>query len=215
MPRRYRDPLVGPHSRGVSMADTTIEQFEAEARTFLESNASKREEEKKFVWGEGPDSVSLFDERGRQRELELLAKAKTWRNTKFDAGFGWITGPSSYGGRQLTNAHQRSWDRLEAQYDVASQGFFGIGLGMVAPTILAHATDTAKDLYLRKLWRGEIVACQLFSEPGAGSDRASLQTRAVRDGDEWVLTGQKVWTSGAQYSDIGGIICRTDPDLPK
>lgn len=197
------------------MADTTIEQFESEAQHFLESSASKREAEKKFVWGEGSDSVSLFDERGRAREMELLAAAKAWRNKKFDAGYGWITGPSTYGGRELTNAYQRSWDRLEGQYDVPSQGFFGIGLGMVAPTILAHATDTAKDLYLTKLWRGEIVACQLFSEPGAGSDLASLQTKAERDGDEWVITGQKVWTSGAQYSDIGEIICRTDPDLPK
>ena len=197
------------------MADTTIEQFESEAKGFLESNASKREEEKKFVWGEGTDSVSLFDERGRQRELELLAKAKAWRNQKFDAGFGWITGPSSYGGRELTNAYQRSWDRLEGQYDVPAQGFFGIGLGMVAPTILAHATDAAKDAYLTKMYRGDLVGCQLFSEPGAGSDLASLQTKAERDGDEWVITGQKVWTSGAQYSDIGEIICRTDPDLPK
>src|SRR4051812_10531101 len=197
------------------MADTTIEQFESEAQGFLEANASKREAEKKFVWGEGPDSVSLFDERGREREQEQLAQAKAWRNKKFDAGFGWITGPSSYGGRELSNAYHGGWDRLEGQYDVPAQGFFGIGLGMVAPTILAHATDTAKDLYLTKLWRGEIVACQLFSEPGAGSDLASLQTKAERDGDEWVITGQKVWTSGAQYSDIGEIICRTDPDLPK
>jgi alkylation response protein AidB-like acyl-CoA dehydrogenase len=86
---------------------------------------------------------------------------------------------------------------------------------MVAPTILAHATDTAKDLYLRSMWRGEIVGCQLFSEPGAGSDLAGLQTKAVKDGEEWLVTGQKVWTSGAQYSDIGEIICRTDPDKPK
>ncbi len=96
-----------------------------------------------------------------------------------------------------------------------NQGFFGIGLGMVAPTILAHATDSAKDRYLRALHRGDVVACQLFSEPGAGSDLASLQSRAERDGDEWVITGQKVWTSGAHYSDIGEIICRTDPDQPK
>ena len=96
-----------------------------------------------------------------------------------------------------------------------NQGFFGIGLGMVAPTILAHATDTAKDKYLKALWRGDIVACQLFSEPGAGSDLASLQTRADRDGDEWIINGQKVWTSGAQYSDIGEIIARSDPDMPK
>src|SRR5437879_5899520 len=81
--------------------------------------------------------------------------------------------------------------------------------GRVAPTLLAHATDTVKDLYLRDLYRGDIVACQLFSEPGAGSDLAGIQTRAVRDGDEWVVSGQKVWTSGAQYSDIGEIITRT------
>ena len=77
------------------------------------------------------------------------------------------------------------------------------------------AAPPAKERYLRSLYRGDIVACQLFSEPGAGSDLASLQTRAERDGDEWVITGQKVWTSGAQYSDIGEIIARSDPDLPK
>ncbi len=82
---------------------------------------------------------------------------------------------------------------------------------MVAPTVLAHGTPEVRESYLRRLWRGDIVACQLFSEPGAGSDLASLQTRAVRDGDEWVINGQKVWTSGAQISDIGEIICRTDP----
>jgi alkylation response protein AidB-like acyl-CoA dehydrogenase len=197
------------------MAGTTPEQFESEAEKFLESNASKREEEQKFVWGEGPDSVALFDERSRQRELELLDRAKEWRATKFDNGFGWISGPSTYGGRELPNAYQRTWDRLEGKYDVPNQGFFGIGLGMVAPTIVAHATATAKDAYLTKMYRGDLVGCQLFSEPGAGSDLASLQTKADRDGDEWLITGQKVWTSGAQYSDIGEIICRTDPDLPK
>ncbi len=105
--------------------------------------------------------------------------------------------------------------RSKSQYEVPNQSFFGIGLGMVAPTILAHGTDSAKDLYLRAMYRGDLVGCQLFSEPGAGSDLASLQTKAERDGDEWLITGQKVWTSGAQYSDIGEIICRTDPDLPK
>src|SRR5262249_46386378 len=78
-----------------------------------------------------------------------------------------------------------------------------------------HATDEVREAYLGKLYRGDIVACQLFSEPGAGSDLASLQTKAERDGDEWIVTGQKVWTSGAQFSDIGEIICRTHPDVPK
>ena len=109
----------------------------------------------------------------------------------------------------------RLYGQLEAQYRVPGQSCFGIGLGMVAPTILAHATELAKELYLKKMWRADIVGCQLFSEPGAGSDLASLQTKAIRDGEEWIITGQKVWTSGAHYSDIGEIICRTDPDLPK
>jgi acyl-CoA dehydrogenase len=86
---------------------------------------------------------------------------------------------------------------------------------MVAPTVEAHAIDEVKADMLPKLWRGEIIACQLFSEPGAGSDLASLQLRAERDGEEWILNGQKVWTSGAHYSDVGEIIARTDPDLPK
>ena len=86
---------------------------------------------------------------------------------------------------------------------------------MVAPTILAHATEEVKHRYLRAMHRGDMVGCQLFSEPGAGSDLAGLQTRAVRDGDEWVVNGQKVWTSFAHLADIGEIICRTDADLPK
>jgi acyl-CoA dehydrogenase len=92
---------------------------------------------------------------------------------------------------------------------------FAIGLGMVAPTILAHAIPEVRDAYLRPLYRGDLVACQLFSEPVAGSDLAGIQTRAVRDGDEWIITGQKVWTSGAHLSDIGEIITRTSPDKPK
>jgi acyl-CoA dehydrogenase len=197
------------------MADITLEQFDKEARAFLDGHAERKEEEKAFRWGEGSDKVSLFDEKSRERELEELEAAKTWRGTKFDAGFGWITGPSTYGGRELPHAYERRWAQLEGEYAVPNQSFFGIGLGMVAPTILAHATDTAKDAYLQRLYRGDLVGCQLFSEPGAGSDLASLQTRAERDGEEWVVNGQKVWTSGAQYSDIGEIICRTDPDLPK
>jgi acyl-CoA dehydrogenase len=86
---------------------------------------------------------------------------------------------------------------------------------MVAPTIVDHGSDIARELYVRKMYRGDIVGCQLFSEPGAGSDLANLSTKAERDGDEWIITGQKVWTSGAHYSDIGEIIARTDFDMPK
>jgi acyl-CoA dehydrogenase len=196
------------------MAGPNLDVFEQEARDFLEAHSSRKQEEA-FEWGEGSDKVSMFEERDRDRELQQLAAAKQWRAAKYDAGFGWITGPSAFGGRELSQAHQRAWDRLEGQYDVPNQAFFSIGLGMVAPTVLAHGSDAAKAQYLRAMHRGDVVGCQLFSEPGAGSDLASLQTKAERDGDEWLITGQKVWTSGAQYSDIGEIICRTDADLPK
>jgi alkylation response protein AidB-like acyl-CoA dehydrogenase len=196
------------------MPEITEDQFRSEAQAFLEANAKPRQEET-TAWGEGSDEVGLLAEKTAEEELEEVREAKEWRARVFDAGFGWITGPSQYGGRELPSPYERAWQGLTARFDTPSETPFGIGLGMVAPTILAHATDTVKDSYLRKMYRGELVACQLFSEPAAGSDLAGLQSRAVRDGDEWLLNGQKVWTSGAQYSDIGEIICRTDFDAPK
>jgi alkylation response protein AidB-like acyl-CoA dehydrogenase len=197
------------------MSDITIEAFEDEVTGFLEANATLKEAERTFEWGQGTDDVSLFEEISHEQEMASLAKAQAWRAKRFDAGLGWISGPTSYGGRELPGAFDRLYGQIEGRYKVPDQGFFGIGLGMVAPTIYAHATDEVRDAYLAKLYRGDLVACQLFSEPGAGSDLAGLQTRADRDGDEWILNGQKVWTSGAQYSDIGEIICRTDADMPK
>ena len=193
----------------------SVEDFASKARVFLEANAERKEVKKKFTWGEGTDNVSMFEERSRDAEMEVLRKAKEWQAKRFDNGFGWITGPTEYGGAGLSNAHERVYNQVEREYRTAPLGVFQIGLGMVAPTILAHASDVAKEKYIRAMWRADIVGCQLFSEPGAGSDLASVQAKAERDGDEWLITGQKVWTSGAQFSDIGEIICRTDPSLPK
>jgi alkylation response protein AidB-like acyl-CoA dehydrogenase len=197
------------------MTDISLDVFEKEARDFLDANATKKEAEKKFVWGEGSDKVAMFEEKDKDAETRDVAAASAWRQKKFDAGFGWIGGPKQFGGRELPNAYERLWNSLESQYQVPNQGAFTIGLGMVAPTILAHGTDVAKELYLKKMYRADLIGCQLFSEPGAGSDLASLQTKAERDGEEWIITGQKVWTTGAQFSDIGEIIARTDVDLPK
>ncbi|MCU0268935.1 MAG: acyl-CoA dehydrogenase family protein [Acidimicrobiales bacterium] len=197
------------------MADITLDEFRDEVTAFLEANAPRRTAEQAFRWGEGSDDVSLFEEVDREAEKVLLDQAKAWRATRYDAGLGWISGPAEYGGRELSGAHERLYASLESRYQTPNMNFFGIGLGMVAPTILAHAVPEVRRAYLPGLYRGDIVACQLFSEPGAGSDLAGLQTRAERDGDEWILNGQKVWTSGAHYSQIGEIICRTDPDQPK
>jgi alkylation response protein AidB-like acyl-CoA dehydrogenase len=197
------------------MSDISIDEFQEEVVAFLDANAVPKEAEKAFKWGEGADEVSLFEEVDRETELAELAVSKAFRAARYDAGLAWITGPTEYGGRELPAAYDRLYGQLEGRYKVPSQTYFGIGLGMVAPTILAHATPEVRDAYLSKLFRGDLVGCQLFSEPGAGSDLAGLQTRADRDGEEWIVNGQKVWTSGAQYSDIGEVICRTDPDQPK
>ena len=199
----------------MTSAPISVEDFAASARKFLEANAERKQVKTKFTWGEGTDNVSMFEERSRDAEAEMLTKAKDWQSKRFDAGFAWITGPTEFGGSGLTPVHERAYNAVEREYRTAPLGAFQIGLGMVAPTILDHASDAAKAKYLKAMWRADIVACQLFSEPGAGSDLASLQAKAERDGDEWRITGQKVWTSGAQFSDIGEIICRTDPSLPK
>ena len=192
----------------------TEEAFEADALTFLKANATPRVEERR-QWGQGSDRVGFFEEKTDAETKAEVSAAKAWRAKVFDSGFGWITGPRAYGGRALPTPYDRIYRGLEARFATPETTCFGIGLGMVAPTILAHATDEVRDRYLRSLWRGDIIACQLFSEPAAGSDLAGLQTRAERDGDEWIVNGQKVWTSGAHYSDIGEVICRTEPDAPK
>ena len=197
------------------MAEITVEEFRQESLAFLEANAKPKAEATEFVWGEGPDDASLFETVDRDKERRELAEAQAWRAKKFDADLGWITGNPELGGRGLTRQHEQAFNQLENQFDVPNQGFFGIGLGMVAPTINDHANPEVAADVLPKMYRGDIVGCQLFSEPGAGSDLASLQMKADRDGDEWLITGQKVWTSGAHYSDIGEVICRTDPDQPK
>jgi acyl-CoA dehydrogenase len=191
-----------------------IGDFVAGAREFLDAHAPRKTEER-FEWGQGSDRMGILDEKSPEEERAEVVAAKEWRAQAFDAGYGWITGPVEYGGRGLSRNHDRAYRELEAGYRTPSQSPFGIGLGMVAPTILAHGIDEVKERYLRSMWRGDLIGCQLFSEPVAGSDLAGIQTRAVRDGDEWLLTGQKVWTSGAQYSDIGEIITRTSPDKPK
>ena len=145
---------------------------------------------------------------------DYLDRAKRWQAMKFDAGFARITWEPEYGGRNGTNVEQIIFGQEEARFSVPNEAFI-IGLGMIAPTLRAVGTDAQKERYLTKLLRGEEIWSQLFSEPGAGSDVASLSTTAVRDGDEWVINGQKVWTSGAQFSDFGEIVCRTNPDAEK
>jgi alkylation response protein AidB-like acyl-CoA dehydrogenase len=152
-------------------------------------------------------SFSDFDE-------IFVREGKIWQRRIYDGGWAGITWPVEYGGRGGTFVESMIFRQEESRFDVAS-GLFAVGIGMAGPTIIGHGTDEQRRRYLPAMLRGEEVWCQLFSEPGAGSDLASLSTRAVRDGDEWVVNGQKVWSSGAHHSDMGILLARTDPDLPK
>ncbi|MFF7157861.1 acyl-CoA dehydrogenase family protein [Streptomyces sp. NPDC008139] len=149
-------------------------------------------------------------EPGRTEPLEFL-------RARFDAGLAWVHFPEGLGGLGAPRAAQAV---VDAELTAAGAPDndprrIGIGLGMAAPTILRYGTEEQKSRFLRPLWTGEEVWCQLFSEPGAGSDLAGLRTRAVRDGDEWVVDGQKVWTSSAHNARWAILIARTDPDVPK
>jgi acyl-CoA dehydrogenase len=148
------------------------------------------------------------------RALTPLEQAKQWQKQKYDAGWACIGWAPEFGGRGASPIEEVIWRQEESQYDLPAN-FFLIGQGMIAPTLMAWASDKDKARYLPPLASGEEVWCQLFSEPAGGSDLAALRTRAERDGDEWVINGQKIWTSGAHFSDYGVIVVRTDPTVPK
>ncbi|PWN04212.1 acyl-CoA dehydrogenase [Nocardioides silvaticus] len=160
----------------------------------------------------------------RERVRELLADhdpATTDRleflRARYDAGLAWVHYPVGHGGLGLDQSWHSEVERLLAEAGAPDNNprAIGIGLGMAAPTILAFGTEDQKQRFLRPLWTGEEVWCQLFSEPGAGSDLAALATRAVPDGDGWRVNGQKVWTSSAHTARFAILVARTDPDVPK
>jgi len=177
--------------------------FRMEARAWLEANAQPKH-------GEG-GLMALFEEADDAVRVE---DAKVFQRKKAEDGWAGITWPKEYGGRGEPPAHQVIWNQEASGYNVPD-GVFMLGIGLAGPTIMVHGTEEQKRRYLPKILSGDEVWCQLFSEPGAGSDLAGLSTRAVRDGDEWVINGQKVWNSGAHYSDWGIMPVRTDVDVPK
>ncbi len=169
-----------------------LEEFRAKARSWLTANADKYE------------PVDLFD----------LASSRPFRSALWDAGLVGLTLDPAYGGRGLTPEHQKVWDEESAGYRLPPIGE-AVTTGICAPTLLDFGTEAQKRDHIPRMIRGEEVWTQLLSEPGAGSDLAGLQTKAVRDGDEYVINGQKVWTSGAGTSDYALCVARTDSKLPK
>jgi len=174
--------------------DTAEEaKFREEARTWLEANIP------------GSEDLEGLDEVGR---------AKLWQKRKYDAGWACIRWPEEHGGRGSSAIEQVIFNQEESKFSTPP-GVFVIGQGMCAPTLMAWATEEQCKEHLPSMASGEKIWCQLFSEPAGGSDLAALRTRAEKDGDEWVINGQKIWTSGAHYSDWGVLVTRSDPSAPK
>ncbi len=187
----------------MDIADTPQESaFRAEARAWLEQHAPRRDPTKRH-------KPAITD-----AEQDAHAKAaRRWQRVLYDGGWAGLTWPQRFGGRGGTPWQASIFAEEQAEFDVAS-GVFAVAHGMVAPTLMVHGTDAQRS-HLDAMLSGDEVWAQLFSEPEAGSDLANLGTRAVLDGEEWVVNGQKVWTSGAQYSEYAILLARTDPDAPK
>jgi len=143
-----------------------------------------------------------------------VTESKAWQKVKAAAGYAAITWPKEYGGMGGTSMQNVIYGQEESQYNLPGNVFL-IGLGMAMPMLMVHGTPEQRERYIRPALYGEEIWCQLFSEPGAGSDLAGVRSRAERDGNDWIINGQKIWTSGAHYSDFGILVVRTDPTVPK
>jgi alkylation response protein AidB-like acyl-CoA dehydrogenase len=177
-------------------------KFRAKARAWLDANAERRDPDE-------PTEDMLED-----ASTDFVKLAQAWQAKKADAGWACITWPKEYGGQEATPIQSVIWNQEESKYKTPPS-VFGIGQGMLGPTIMVHGTPEQKKRYLRPMLRGDEIWCQLFSEPAAGSDLAGLRTTATKDGDHWVLNGQKIWTTGAHYSKWGMIVTRTDANVAK
>jgi len=170
--------------------------------------AAFREEAKEWLVRNMPTSEEL-------EGLDHIGRAKFWEKRKFDHGWSCISWPREYGGQAGSAIQEVIWGQEESKFVVPETNINIIGQGMCGPTMMAWATEEQNRRFLPCLASGEEVWCQLFSEPAGGSDLAALRTRANREGDEWVINGQKIWTSGAHYSDYAILVVRTDPLVPK
>src|SRR5476649_2228771 len=179
--------------------------FPSEARQWIGANAPKQFEAELSKSSLG---------RIKLKNDDIVEVSKVWQKKKADAGWVCLHWPKEYGGRGATPVERVIWQQEEGIFGKLTSPF-QIGEGMCGPTVMAYGSEADKRRYLPKIASGEEIWCQLFSEPAGGSDVAGLRTRAERDGDHWIINGQKIWTSGAHYSDYGILITRTDPNVPK
>jgi alkylation response protein AidB-like acyl-CoA dehydrogenase len=187
--------------------------FRAEAREWLRANAPVGAIALQDRSAPDSGNISIADE--DEHERAELARAVAWQHELCDAGWAGITWPREFGGRGGTPLQQAIFAEEVAAFDAPSSQLFYISIGMVGPTLIAHGSEEQQVRHLPAILRGDEIWCQLFSEPGAGSDLAGLNTRARRDDGGWIINGQKVWTTGARLAQYGALLARTDGSVPK
>jgi len=146
---------------------------------------------------------------------DIIALSRDWQASKADGGWACIGWPTEFDGQSATPMEEAIWAQEEGELGTLTSFPLMIGLGMSGPMLMVHGSDAQKKKYLPPMLRADKVWCQLFSEPGCGSDLAAVRTKAERDGDDWVVNGQKVWTSFAHFADHAILLARTDPNVPK
>lgn len=187
-----------------------LEEFRSRVEAFLAARYPRLPDELRH--GQGDDSLVGAAFRGSDDEAGDLRRARDHQRELFDAGLAWLGGPVEYGGAGLGVSERRAFAEIVRRYDVPDVNGLLVGQHIVAPAVLAHGSVDQRVRLLPALWSGELVGCQLFSEPGAGSDLASLRTRARKVSGGWRVDGQKVWSSGAHLADVGELLARTSPD---
>ncbi len=195
-----------------------LDSFVAQARTWLDEHAEPLSEDgaDEFVWNKGEFNVAVFHALSDDEERALLDRAQRWTQLKAEHGYHAVSAARRYGGLELPVEYARAFADLEAGYArPASHETHSVTTRLIAPTIMAFGDDAQREQLVARFLAAEELCCQLFSEPGAGSDLAGLACRARRDGDEWVISGQKVWSSGARFAEWGQLIARSDPDIVK
>ncbi|MEU9343165.1 acyl-CoA dehydrogenase family protein [Streptomyces sp. NPDC048278] len=189
-------------------------EFRAEARSWLAGVAKERAAHQDR--GRGDDSVAVFENWTEAEERAHTDLTRQWERTRYDQGWGALGWPPEFGGREVPSYYEQLYRAEEAAYDVPRRTeVFPVTRHLVAPAVRIWGTDEQQRRWLRPMLRTDELACQLFSETEAGSDLAGVRTRAVREGDGWVVRGHKVWTSGARVATWGVAVCRTDPDAPR
>lgn len=189
-------------------------EFRAAARRWLAGVATPRHADD--GWGTGDDSVAVFENWTAGQEREHTDRIRQWERTRYGAGWGALSWPVEFGGRNLPAHYEQFYRAEETAFDVPRRTeVFPVTQQLVAPAVRIWGTPDQRRRWITPMLRTDELACQLFSETEAGSDLAAVRTRAVRDGDRWILNGHKVWTSGAGVATWGVAVCRTDPDAPK